>query len=77
MHICLAANLVLLHVCRFIRVSRLCDVTLIDAAAATCGHTRAQGGRTALMCAAEKRHMDCVRLLLDAGADTNVKTKVR
>jgi hypothetical protein len=39
--------------------------------------TRAQGGWTALICVSENGHSDCVRLLLDAGADMNAKTDVR
>ncbi len=39
--------------------------------------TCAQGGETPLMWAAEKGHADCARLLLDAGADTNITTSVR
>ena len=38
---------------------------------------RTQDGRTALICAALKGHTDCVRLLLDAGADTNATDRVR
>ena len=34
---------------------------------------RAQFGQTALMFAAREGHADCVRLLLDAGADKNAK----
>jgi hypothetical protein len=37
----------------------------------------AQDGYTALMCAAWKGRTECVRLLLDAGADTKLKEKVR
>ena len=40
------------------------------------GRRRAQNGRTALMCSAEKGHADCMRLLLDAGADKEAKTDV-
>ena len=36
-----------------------------------------QTGRTALLAAAEAGHTDCVRLLLEAGADTEAKDKVR
>ena len=36
-----------------------------------------QNGHTALMCAAESGHVDCARLLLDAGADMNAKDVVR
>jgi ankyrin repeat protein len=37
----------------------------------------AQNGRTALFYAAIKGHAECVRLLLDAGADTEAKNNVR
>ena len=37
----------------------------------------AQNGFTALMYAAREGHMDCVRLLLEAGADTEAKSSVR
>ncbi len=42
-------------------------------------HTRAraQRGRTALIGAVVNGHADCVRLLLDAGADQDVTDKVR
>ena len=42
-------------------------------------HARAhaQDGATALMLAAGNGRVDCVRLLLDAGADTNATTNVR
>ena len=40
-------------------------------------HTRAQIESTALIRAAEEGHADCVRLLLDAGADKNAKDNVR
>ncbi len=36
-------------------------------------NTRAQDGCTPLICAAENGHADCVRLLLDAGADKEAK----
>jgi hypothetical protein len=36
----------------------------------------AQDGRTALMRAANNGHADCVRLLLDAGANKNAKDRV-
>jgi hypothetical protein len=35
--------------------------------------SNAQNGLTALLLAAQKGHADCVRLLLDAGADANAK----
>ena len=38
---------------------------------------RAQLGQTALIRAAGNGHAECVRLLLDAGADTNAKDEVR
>ncbi len=37
----------------------------------------AQDGRTALILAARWGHADCARLLLDAGADKEVKSDVR
>ena len=40
-------------------------------------HTHTQFGQTALIWAAEKGRADCVRLLIDAGADTNATAKVR
>ncbi len=52
----------------------------LTAAVTHVGHIwrRAQlGGRTALMCAAENGHADCVRLMLDAGADKNAVDEVR
>ncbi len=42
-----------------------------------CTHTHSQDGCTALLRAAESGHADCVRLLLDAGADKNAKNRVR
>jgi hypothetical protein len=36
-----------------------------------------QYGETSLMCAAQNGHVDCTRLLLDAGADTSVHSHVR
>jgi ankyrin repeat protein len=36
-----------------------------------------QGGETALICAAYEGHIDCVRLLVEAGADKNAKSNVR
>jgi ankyrin repeat protein len=36
-----------------------------------------QDGDTALIGAAAKGHTDCVRLLIDAGADKDVRTNVR
>ena len=53
------------------------EAVAITHAAVTFGRRRAQWGQTALMCAAHKGHTDCVRLLLDAGADTNAKMNVR
>ena len=43
----------------------------------TLTHTLSQGGWTALMRAAIEGHADCVRLLLDAGADMDAKHNVR
>jgi hypothetical protein len=39
--------------------------------------TRAQNGFTALLSTVLKDHADCVRLLVDAGADMNATTNVR
>ncbi len=52
-----------------------CDTTTIWRACVT--HTRAQSGYTALIRAAENGHVDCARLMLDAGVDKNAKDKVR
>jgi hypothetical protein len=35
-----------------------------------------QAGHTALICAAKHGHMNCVRLLIDAGANLEVEDKV-
>ncbi len=42
----------------------------------TC-HIHAQEGNTALILAAERGHIDCVQLLLDAGADKHAMNHVR
>jgi ankyrin repeat protein len=42
-----------------------------------CGGSDAQNGYTALMLAAENGHIDCVRLLVDAGAGKEAKSTVR
>ena len=62
----------------------MCDVraamVLWAAVAAAHGDTRArvsQDGWTALMLAASRDRVDCVRLLLDAGADKEAKNDVR
>ena len=39
--------------------------------------TRAQNGDTALAWAADRGHVDCVRQLLEAGAEKNPKNEVR
>jgi ankyrin repeat protein len=39
--------------------------------------TSSQDGNTALKFAAEEGHTDCVRLLLECGADIDVENKVR
>ena len=36
-----------------------------------------QDGDTALICAAEKGHIDCLRVLLESGADKEVNGRVR
>jgi ankyrin repeat protein len=38
---------------------------------------KAQNGKTALISASENGHVECARLLLDAGADKDAKTEVR
>ena len=45
----------------------------------TCGGTlaHAQDGRTALLWAASEGHLDCARLLLNAGADKDIVNNVR
>ena len=42
-----------------------------------CGESELQGRDTALMSAAVEGHADCVRLLIDAGADKEAKDNVR
>ena len=51
----------------------------VAAAAAMCGYIgrRAQRGYTPLILATMDGRADCARLLLDAGADTEVKDQVR
>jgi ankyrin repeat protein len=41
------------------------------------GKLDSQRGYTALICAAENGHADCVRLLIDAGADMDARNNVR
>ena len=41
------------------------------------GGSDSQDGWTALMWAAERGHADCVQLLIDAGADKDVRNEVR
>ncbi len=41
-----------------------------------CGDSNLQDGWTALSIAAQNGRADCVRLLIDAGADKDAKTKV-
>ena len=42
-----------------------------------CGEFDSQGGYTALMYAAERGYIGCVRQLIDAGADKEAKASVR
>jgi ankyrin repeat protein len=41
------------------------------------GESISQSERTALIFAASRGHVDCVRLLIDAGADKDAKDNVR
>ena len=41
------------------------------------GEFDSQDGNTALILAAEQGHADCLRLLIDAGADKDAKDRVR
>ncbi len=41
------------------------------------GKYDSQDGDTALICAAKRRFVDCVQLLIDAGADKDAKDNVR
>jgi hypothetical protein len=58
-------------------VFALCLCVLCDGDGACAVTSCAQDGSTALMDAAEKGRSDCMRLLLDAGADKDAKYKVR
>ena len=40
-------------------------------------HLSLQWGETALMLASHAGHMECVKVLLDKGADVNMQNKVR
>ena len=42
-----------------------------------CGESDSESGQTALLLAAGSGHTECVRLLIDAGADKNAKNNVR
>ncbi len=59
---------------KLIVVSRMSKVLYLLVA---CGNMHAQGGYTALICAAIHGHADCVSLLIDAGANKEAKTNVR
>ncbi len=50
---------------------------LISYAATFLLRFRVQGGYTALLRAAENGHTDCVRLLIERGANKEAKTSVR
>ncbi len=52
-------------------------VAAVAVVTAYIGNTRAQDGKTALIVAAKEGYADCVRLLLDAGADAEVEDDVR
>jgi ankyrin repeat protein len=52
---------------------------LVDAGGADAdgGESDSQDGNTALIRAAAKGHANCVRLLIDAGADKDIRNTVR
>jgi hypothetical protein len=54
----------------------VCCACVLIAAAAHLANTRAQRGHSALMIAAMFGRADCVRLLVDAGADKEAKNEV-
>jgi hypothetical protein len=55
----------------------VCDFEFMAATWLHATGTCVQGGYTALVWAAIKGHVDCLRLLLDAGANANAKDNVR
>jgi hypothetical protein len=66
--------------CSYISVREFFHVCLLSlkySHIVCCGDSDAQGGETALMLAAAYGHADCVRLLIDAGADKEAKNIVR
>jgi hypothetical protein len=50
---------------------------ILCAISVSCGKSESQRGWTALMRAAENGRFECVRLLLEAGADKDARTNVR
>ncbi len=75
---------VLFYICIIIVVSRLRNMYLFgvgfrggNVGGGIFGHTLAQNGYTALISAAFEGRADCVRRLLDAGANKNVQDSVR
>ncbi len=61
------------HVCAYLYV-----FTCLHAMSRCVAATNAtQGGMRALMWAAANGHAGCVQMLIDAGADTEAKSKVR
>jgi hypothetical protein len=66
------------HVVKFLFASCVCDLPLIASYAVSTAHCMChpQQGETPLMGAAEKGRTDCVRLLVEGGANIEAKNKV-
>ena len=63
--LCIAGSLTFKHIVAYTLLCRLRS------------YRNSQSGVTALMAAIEEGHMECARLLLDAGADSNPANQVR
>jgi hypothetical protein len=55
----------------------LCCACDVGGAFESDGESDSQGGYSALIFSAANGHTDCVRLLIDAGADTEARNNVR